>query len=136
MHQPTSYQRTGHASNSVTSVNDLISNLYSKAEQASSVDTLQKPIEIKLNPSDAVSNSDVVYNDNGDFNDNTWEFMGDSSEKRNNDEASLFSVEDDHLIGSSKLQLNNFVDFYSRLMDELCFIAEVHIERLKVCARK
>ncbi|CAA2984413.1 Oligopeptide transporter 5 [Olea europaea subsp. europaea] len=131
MHQPTSYQRTGHASNSVTSVNDLISNLYSKAEQASSVDTLQKPIEIKLNPSDAVSNSDVVYNDNGDFNDNTWEFMGASSEKRNNDEASLFSVEDDHLIGSSKLQLNNFVDFYSRLMDELCFIAEVHIERLK-----
>ncbi|CAI9764759.1 unnamed protein product [Fraxinus pennsylvanica] len=131
MHQPTSYQRNGHTSNSVISINDLISNLYSQTKQASSVDTVQKPIEIKLSPSDAVSNSDVVHNDSGDFDDNTWEFMDASSGKRNNDEASLFSVEGDHLISSSKLQLNNFVDYYSRLMDELCFIAEVHIERLK-----
>lgn len=136
MHQPTSYQRNSHASNSVISINDLLSNLYSQAEQASSVDTMQKPIEIKLSPSDAVSNSDIVHNDDGGFDDNTWEFTDNFSEKRNNDEAYLFSVEDDHLVSSSKLELNNFVDFYYRLKDELCFIAKVHIESLKVCSRK
>ncbi|KAL2532134.1 hypothetical protein Adt_05485 [Abeliophyllum distichum] len=131
MHQSTSNQRNGHASDSVISISDLISNLYSQAEQATSVDTVQKQTEIKFSPSDAVSNSDVMHNDDGDFDDNTWEFTDAFSQKRNNNEASLYNVVDEHLISSSKLKLNNFVDFYYRLRNELCFIAKGHIESLK-----
>ncbi|GFP93163.1 hypothetical protein PHJA_001460600 [Phtheirospermum japonicum] len=124
MHQSTD-QRNSHTSTRIISVNDLISSLYSQAEQTSFVNPVEKPAKTQLSLSDAVSRSIIVNHDDF-FDDNSWNFK-DASQKRVDTEASLCSNED----ASSKLKLNDYLDFYSRLKEELCFVAKCQLERLK-----
>ncbi|XP_057763713.1 uncharacterized protein LOC130985005 isoform X2 [Salvia miltiorrhiza] len=124
-------KRSDHIASSVNSINDMISNLYSQAEQTSSTNTEHNLIESQLNPSSVVSSSNLV-DDGGDDDDddNSWDFK-DASEVRFDSEAPLTSTGDAYMSQSSKLKLDNYLDFYSKLKEELCFVVKHHIDRMK-----
>ncbi|KAL3623991.1 hypothetical protein CASFOL_032807 [Castilleja foliolosa] len=124
MHQSTD-QRNSHTPTKIISVNDLISSLYSQAEQTSIINPVQQPANTQSSLSDAVSGS-IIVNHDDHLDDDSWDFK-DASQKRVDTEESLFSNED----ASSKLKLNNYLDFYSRLKGELCLVAKCQLERLK-----
>ncbi|KAG8391005.1 hypothetical protein BUALT_Bualt01G0143000 [Buddleja alternifolia] len=123
MHQSTSDQRNSHTPTTV--ISDLISSLYSQAEQTSSVNTVEKPTTL----STAVLSSDLV-NDADHLDDNSWGFQ-DATQTTLDTEASLFNSGDTYLSISSKLKLSNYLDFYSILKEELCLSAKCHIESIK-----
>lgn len=112
------------------SINDMIANLYSQAEQTS-VNTEHNLTESQLNQSSVVSSSNLVAGGGGDDDDSSWDFK-DASEMRFDSEASLTSTVDPYRSKSSKLKLDNYLDFYSKLKEELCFVIKNHIDRLKV----
>ncbi|KAL7157758.1 hypothetical protein ABFS83_02G098300 [Erythranthe nasuta] len=128
MHQSTSDQRNSHTPTSVISINDLISSLYSQTEQTSIVNTVQNPTETQLGLSSAASDSNIE--DDEDLDDDSWDFK-DASQTIVDSAASNSSIGDTYMSISSKLKLNNYLDFYSKLKEELCFVAQFHIESLK-----
>ncbi|KAI3472332.1 hypothetical protein Pfo_031232 [Paulownia fortunei] len=129
MHQSTSDKRSSHTPTAVFSINDLISSLYSQSEQTSSINTVQKPTKTQLSLSNAVSSSNIV-NDDDHLDDSSWDFK-DASQTRVDSEVSVSSIGDTCMSISSKLKLNNCLDFYSKLKEELCFVAKCHIASLK-----
>lgn len=115
----------------VNSINDMMSNLYSQTEKIS-INTQLNLTESQSNPSSVVSSSDLVNGGGGgDDDDSSWDFK-DASEMRFNNEASLASMGDPYGNNSSKLKLDNYLDFYSKLKEELCFTVKHRIDRLKV----
>ncbi|KAL0422019.1 UNVERIFIED_CONTAM: hypothetical protein Slati_3224800 [Sesamum latifolium] len=128
-YQSTSNQRNNHTPTTVMSINDLISNLYSQTEQISSISTVQTPSETQLSLSNAVSSPNRV-NDDDHLDHDSWDFK-DASETSFDSEASLYTVGNTHLSVSSRLKLNNHLDLYSKLKEELCFVTKCHIESLK-----
>lgn len=132
MCQYTSDQRHNHTATTV-SINDLISNLYIQAEQTSLINTAQNATDTQSNLSSAFSSSNVV-NDDDNLDDSSWDFK-DASQMTVESEASLSSMGDTYMSVSSKLKLNSYLDFYSKLKKELCFVAKCHIENLKVCVK-
>ncbi|KAL0357340.1 UNVERIFIED_CONTAM: hypothetical protein Scaly_1419700 [Sesamum calycinum] len=128
-YQSTSDQRNNHTPTTVMSINDLISNLYSQTEQISSISTVQKPSKTRLSLSNAVSSPNRV-NDDDHLDHDSWDFK-DASQTRFDSEASLHGVGNTDLSVSSRLKLNNHLDFYSKLKEELCFVTKCQIESLK-----
>ncbi|CAK9160131.1 unnamed protein product [Ilex paraguariensis] len=131
MHQPVSHPRNVQRQGSTISINDLISNLYSQAEQIPSVGTMEKQTVNELSSTERMFDSNSV--DGGDdFGDGSWEFKDASSQTRAENQTFFLSLGDAHQNISPKLKLNNYVDFYCKLKDELCFVARCHLDGLKV----
>ncbi|PIN12260.1 hypothetical protein CDL12_15132 [Handroanthus impetiginosus] len=132
MHQATSNQRNSGTPTSVISISDLISSLYSQAELTSSINNIEKLTTAPLSLPDVVSGSNLV--NDGDHHDySSWDFK-DASQKRVNGESSARSVGETYPSIHSELKLNNYLDFYSKLKEELCFVAKCHLETLKQAA--
>ncbi|XP_073312354.1 uncharacterized protein [Primulina huaijiensis] len=118
-----------HTSKSVISINDLISSLYNQTEKTS-INTTQEPNTVELNLSSSMTSSNL--GNGGDHrDDNSSDFKDAFSQRSWDNEASLYSFGDAHLQTSSKMKLNNHLDFYSKLKEALCFVSKNHIERLK-----
>lgn len=133
MPQSSFERKSNHTATKVVSINDLIFNLYSQSEQSSSINPAQNPNGTLLDLPSTVSSSNVV-NDDDLLDDSSWDFK-DASEMRAESEASHSSMADGYTSISVKLKLNSYLDFYTKLKDELCFVAKHHIESLKVCIR-
>ncbi|KAA8536878.1 hypothetical protein F0562_029356 [Nyssa sinensis] len=104
--------------------------IFIQAPQIPSVDSTQKPTENGFNSVGTVSDLNLVNGDD-DFDDSSWEFKDGSSQTGAKDQTSLLSPGDAHHNYSNKLKLDNYVDFYCRLKDELCFVARCHLDSLK-----
>ena len=129
-HQSIPAKKSDHIASSVNSISDMISNLYSQAEQTSSLKTEHNLSESQLNPLSVVSSSDLVDNDDDD-DDGSWDFK-DASGMGFDIKASLTSTGDAYMSKSSKLKLDSYLAFYLKLKEELCFIGKNHIDGLKV----
>ncbi|XP_009791751.1 uncharacterized protein [Nicotiana sylvestris] len=125
-----SYSKNDRSPDSNISINDLISNLYSQAEQISPSHSVQVPNSISDNPQDSVSNSNLV-NGEDDLDDGEWEFKEGSSPMRTDNDTSLLTSEDPPKKSFSKLNLDNYLDLYSKLRKELCCHAKRHLDELK-----
>ncbi|XP_047946543.1 uncharacterized protein LOC125192909 isoform X2 [Salvia hispanica] len=128
-HQSIPAKKSDHIASSVNSISDMISNLYSQAEQTSSLKTEHNLSESQLNPLSVVSSSDLVDNDDDD-DDGSWDFK-DASGMGFDIKASLTSTGDAYMSKSSKLKLDSYLAFYLKLKEELCFIGKNHIDGLK-----
>ncbi|KAK4739215.1 hypothetical protein R3W88_002912 [Solanum pinnatisectum] len=122
-----SYSKNDRSPDSNLSINDLISNLYSKAEQTSPV---QVPNSSSFNPQDSVSNSNLLNGDD-DLDDGEWEFKDGSPQMRIYNDISLLTSEDPPQRSLSNLNLDNYLDLYSKLRNKLCFHAKCHLDDLK-----
>ncbi|KAG8648260.1 hypothetical protein MANES_09G166100v8 [Manihot esculenta] len=112
------------------SINDLISSLYSQAEQSTSVNDEQSLNDNGLNSTKIVIPSNLA-NANHDIDDDSWEFQDASTGARNEDQTSVLGLEQSHAKYSTKIELNDFVEFFSNLKKELHYIALCHLENLK-----
>ncbi|KAF8392434.1 hypothetical protein HHK36_022776 [Tetracentron sinense] len=117
----------------IISFNDLISNLYSQAEQIPGVDSTRKPTENELGLAQTGLDSNSV-NGEDDFDGNSWEFKDAFMETRDEGQTSVFGLGDNHPKIPTESKLKNFVDFYCRLKDESCFVVLFHLDCLKVGA--
>ncbi|XP_042060015.1 uncharacterized protein LOC121804510 isoform X1 [Salvia splendens] len=132
-HQSIPAKKSDHIASTVDSISDMISNLYSQAEQTSSIKTEHNLSGSQLNLPSVVSSSDLVDNDDNDDDDDdggSWDFK-DASEIGFDSQASLTSGEDAYMSKSSKLKLDSYLAFYLKLKEELCFIGKNHIDGLK-----
>jgi hypothetical protein len=109
------------------SINDLISSLYSQAEH----DTGQNPSGSGLSPANVVIESNLA-GDSDDFDDDSWEFKDASSGIRAEDQASFIGLGEPNTKYSTKIELNDYVDFFCKLKEELHFLALCHLDNLKV----
>ncbi|XP_057498745.1 uncharacterized protein LOC130783211 isoform X3 [Actinidia eriantha] len=99
-YKPSSYHGNGiNSQGSNISIHDLLSNLYSQAEQIPCAD----------NTAELIGNG-----------------LGSSV-----DQTSLCSLDDANEEFSTKLKLNNHLDFYCKLKDELSFVCRCHLYSLK-----
>jgi hypothetical protein len=114
-----------------TSINDLISSLYSQAEQNASVNNTPKASDHEVHSTPTVFESDLVNGDD-DFDDDSWDFKAAVSGTRAEDQTSDIDLGDSQKKLSTTLELNDCVDFYCKLKDELCSIALCHLDNLKV----
>ncbi|MCD7453737.1 hypothetical protein HAX54_021969 [Datura stramonium] len=124
-----SYSKNDKSPDSIISINDLISNLYSKAEQISPVHSVQVPNSISDSPQDSVPNSNLL-NGEDDLDDGEWEFKDGSSQMRLDDDISLLTSEDPPQRNLSNLNLD-YLDLYTKLRNELCYHAKCHLDDLK-----
>eukprot|EP00258_Populus_trichocarpa_P023456 XP_024439475.1 dentin sialophosphoprotein isoform X1 [Populus trichocarpa] len=108
------------------SINDLISSLYSQAEH----DTGQNPSGSGLSPANVVIESNLA-GDSDDFDDDSWEFKDASSGIRAEDQASFIGLGEPNTKYSTKIELNDYVDFFCKLKEELHFLALCHLDNLK-----
>ncbi|KAL3814695.1 hypothetical protein ACJIZ3_015963 [Penstemon smallii] len=127
VHQSTSDPKSSLTPTPVISVNDLISSLYSQAEQPS-ISSVKIPTKFELNFSNEVSSSNQE-NDDDSLDDNSWDFKDAFSQTEIYNETSCNSFADPSI--SSKLKLNDCLDFYSKLKEELCLVAKCHFDSLK-----
>lgn len=134
LHMPTIFVGNGVNGSNSTSIafNDLISSLYNQAEQTSPAKNVQKPVENGFNSASLGSNSDLVSDD--DWDENGWEFKDAFSEARTKDLNSGSEIVTTHKEFAAGLKPENFVDFYSRLKEESCFLILRHLDCLKVSA--
>ncbi|KAK9293274.1 hypothetical protein L1049_021266 [Liquidambar formosana] len=94
------------------------------------VDSTQKTIVNGLISTQTVLDSNLV-NDDNDFDDSSWEFKDAVLDAKAKDRTSVLSHGDTHQNVSTKLKVENYVDFYSKLKDESCLIALCHLDSLK-----
>ena len=113
------------------SINDLISSLYSQSEKNASLNHISNPSENGLPSSQTEVCSNLVNGDN-DFDDDSWEFKGDISGTRGENQKSPLGFGDSYEKYSTKTGLNDYVDVYSKLTAELCFVALSHLDNMKV----
>uniref|UniRef100_A0A2N9EVN7 Synergin gamma C-terminal domain-containing protein n=1 Tax=Fagus sylvatica TaxID=28930 RepID=A0A2N9EVN7_FAGSY len=113
-----------------TSINDLISSLYSQAKQNASVNNTPKASDHEVHSTPTVFESDLVNGDD-DFDDDSWDFKAAVSGTRAEDQTSDIDLGDSQKKLSTTLELNDCVDFYCKLKDELCLIALCHLDNLK-----
>ncbi|KAM3378187.1 hypothetical protein P3S68_010600 [Capsicum galapagoense] len=125
-----SYLKNDRSRASNISINDLISNLYSEAEQISPVHSVQVPNSISVGPQDSVSSSNLL-NGEDDLDDDEWEFKDGSSQMNSYNDISLLTSEDPPQRSFSSLNLDNCLNLYSKLRNELCYHAKCHLDDLK-----
>ncbi|KAK9161225.1 hypothetical protein Syun_007566 [Stephania yunnanensis] len=114
--------------NSDISFNDLISNLYSQAEHAPAVSST---LESNTGEGHTDSNFDPV-NDEADFGEDSWEFKDAFSDSILENQSSVLDMRFEATKSFSlDSQSVNFVDFYSKLKEELYFIALRHVDDIK-----
>ncbi|KAL3516105.1 hypothetical protein ACH5RR_023007 [Cinchona calisaya] len=130
MLQPSSSKGNSYNPNSAISINDLISNLYSQAEPISPVGSMQEPVVNGLDLSDSFSGPNLVPASD-DVDSNSWEFKDAIFQSEAENGSSLSENEDVHQRSSGKLKLQILINFYSKLQDELYFIAKGHLASLK-----
>ncbi|KAF3944434.1 hypothetical protein CMV_029092 [Castanea mollissima] len=111
------------------SINDLISTLYSQAEQHASVNNMPKESDHETHSTSTVFESDLGNSD--DFDDDSWDFKDAISGTRAEDQTSDIDLVDSQKKPSSTLELNDCVDFFCKLKGELCSIALCHLDNLK-----
>jgi hypothetical protein len=112
-------------------INDLISSLYSQAEQNTAIINGQNPSGNGLSLINATMESNLA-GDNDDFDDDSWEFKVASSGTRAEDQASFIGLGEANTDCSSKTELNDYVDFFCKLKEELHCLALCHLDNLKV----
>ncbi|MBA0742488.1 hypothetical protein Gogos_015539, partial [Gossypium gossypioides] len=110
------------------SINDLISSLYSQSETNTSLNPISNP-ENGLLSSQIDVGSSLVNGDN--FDDDSWEFKGAVSGTGGENQNSSFSFGDSYEKYTIKTELNDYLDLYSKLTTELCFVALSHLENMK-----
>ncbi|XP_031281329.1 uncharacterized protein LOC116139819, partial [Pistacia vera] len=122
---------------SSVSISDLITSLYSQAEQNTPVNHTQNPSEKGFNSVQKVVDSNLADGDgDGDFDDDSWEFKGAVS-RTVDDQISVPGLGDSHVRHSTKvepkklIEQKDYADFYSELEDELLFVAQYHLDNLK-----
>lgn len=125
---PTTRDSTKKSSLSNISINDLISSLYSQAEQNTSVNPIQTPSDDRLG---STQKAVLVDDDDGDFDDDSWEFKGSLSRSIGESQTSTPADEDSHIRYSTDVELQEYADFYSKLKDELYVVARCHLDNLK-----
>ncbi|EOY11361.1 Uncharacterized protein TCM_026571 isoform 1 [Theobroma cacao] len=130
IHKPTSPITVMEDTHSNISINDLISSLYSQAEKNASLNHISNPSEDGLLSSQTVVGSNLV-NDDSDFNDDSWEFKGADSGTQGENQNSLHGYGDSYEKYSTKTWLDEYVDFYSKMATELCFVALIHLDNMK-----
>ncbi|XP_039029688.1 uncharacterized protein LOC120163962 [Hibiscus syriacus] len=113
-----------------TSINDLISSLYSQADKKAPLNQISEPSENGLLSSHIVVGSDLANGDNN-FDDDSWEFKDAVSGTRGENRNSSFGFGESYETYSTKTKLNDYVDFYSKLTSELCFVALSHLDIMK-----
>ncbi|XVF41945.1 hypothetical protein PTKIN_Ptkin01aG0321400 [Pterospermum kingtungense] len=128
--KPTSLSDGMKNTHSNISINDLISSLYSQAEKNASLNHISNPSDNGLPSSQTEVGSNLVHGDD-DFNDDSWEFKGAISGTRGENQDSPLDFGDSHDEFSTKTGLNDYVDFYSKLTAELCFVALSHLDNMK-----
>ncbi|KAA3472678.1 myb-like protein U [Gossypium australe] len=111
------------------SINDLISSLYSQSETNTSLNPISNPSENGLLSSQIDVGSSLVNGDN--FDDDSWEFKGAVSGTGGENQNSSFSFGDSYEKHTIKTELNDYLDLYSKLTTELCFVALSHLENMK-----
>lgn len=112
-------------------ISDLISSLYSQAEQNTSVNHAQNPNENGFGSCKTLMSLNLA-NDNDNFDDDSWEFKDASSGTKAEDQASVPGLGESQTKCSTKIELNDYVDFFSKLKEELQFVALFHLDNLKV----
>lgn len=110
------------------SINDLISSLYNQADQNTSVNHMQSPCEDHLGSTQKA----VLIDDDGDFDDDSWEFKGSFSTSIGESQISTPADGDTHVKYSTNVEQKEYADFYSKLKDELYAVARCHLDNLKV----
>ncbi|OMO62506.1 hypothetical protein CCACVL1_22783 [Corchorus capsularis] len=130
VHQPTSARAVMKDTHSNISINDLISSLYSQAEKNASINHISNPSGNELHSSQTVVGSNLVNGDD-DFDDDSWDFKGAVSGTREENQNSQLSSGDSYEKYSTKLGLNDYVDFYSKLTAELCSVSLIHLDKMK-----
>ncbi|XAR52584.1 hypothetical protein NMG60_11020730 [Bertholletia excelsa] len=126
-----SHPRSGvYGQGSNVSIHDLISNLYSQAAQTYSVNNTGKLPGNGLEFSDEVLNTGSENGDN-DFDDASWEFKDAAPLARAIEPISVHIPGDALEISPTKSNPTNYVDFYSKLKDELLFVCRCHLNGLK-----
>lgn len=128
--ESTSDKRDSPSPSASFSINDLISSLYSQAEQTP-INALEKPSENEFSFSGRISSS-TQGNDVDRFEDSIWD-LKDVHQASSGSEIAPAVIEETQLNISSNLKLNNTLDFYVGLKEQLCFVIKHHIEQLKVC---
>ncbi|MBA0787614.1 hypothetical protein Gotri_027425, partial [Gossypium trilobum] len=111
------------------SINDLISSLYSQSETNTSLNPISHPSENGLLSSQIDVGSSLINGDN--FDDDSWEFKGAVSGTGGENQNSSFSFGDSYEKYTIKTELNDYLDLYSKLTTELCFVALSHLENMK-----
>ncbi|KAL1074673.1 hypothetical protein V6Z11_D11G305600 [Gossypium hirsutum] len=111
------------------SINDLISSLYSQSETNTSLNPISNPSENGLLSSQIDVGSSLVNGDS--FDDDSWEFKGAVSGTGGENQNSSFSFGDSYEKYTIKTELNDYLDLYSKLTTELCFVALSHLENMK-----
>ncbi|XP_039048791.1 uncharacterized protein LOC120189639 [Hibiscus syriacus] len=112
------------------SINDLISSLYSQAEKKAPLNQISEPSENGLLSSHIVMGSDFA-NGYNNFDDDSWEFKGAVSGTRGENRNSPFGFGESYEKYSTKTELNDYVDLYSKLTSELCFVTLSHLDNMK-----
>ncbi|XWS58211.1 hypothetical protein CRYUN_Cryun08bG0015200 [Craigia yunnanensis] len=130
IHKPTSLRAGMKDTHSNISIKDLVSNLYSQSEKNASLNHISNPRENGLPSSQMEVGSNLVNGDN-DFDDDSWEFKGVISGTRGGNQESPLGFGDSYEKYSTKTRLNDYVDVYSKLTAELCFVALSHLENMK-----
>ncbi|TKY52210.1 hypothetical protein E2542_SST23730 [Spatholobus suberectus] len=102
-----------------------------ESERKTSFNHAPQVYENGLLSSPTVLNSDLTNGDD-DFEDDSWEFKDAISETRSQDHASTLDHRDLPLTQlSTKLEQIDYVEFYSKLKDELCNYVLFHLQNLK-----
>ncbi|KAJ6757212.1 hypothetical protein OIU74_026457 [Salix koriyanagi] len=83
-----------------------------------------------LSPANVVIESNLAGNSD-DFDDDSWEFKDASSVIRAEDQASFIGLGEPNTKYSTKIELNDCVDFFCKLKEELHFLALCHLDNLK-----
>ncbi|XVF06114.1 hypothetical protein REPUB_Repub06bG0019900 [Reevesia pubescens] len=130
IHKPTSPRAGMKDTHSNISISDLISSLYSQADKKASLNHISIPSENGLLSSQMDVGSNLVNGDN-DSDDGSWEFKGAVPGTRGENQNPLLSFGDSYEKYSTKLGQNDYVDFYSKLTAELCFVALSHLDKMK-----
>ncbi|KAD5960561.1 hypothetical protein E3N88_12033 [Mikania micrantha] len=112
------------------SINDILSDLYSQAQpmnsdgeedllQSTSQEYASHVVDDKDKGNDNDNNNDNNNDNDDDFNDDSWEYKDASFQLKKENQNSF------------KKKLNNCMDFYSNLKDDLCVVASQHLHSLK-----
>ncbi|KAJ7973374.1 Nucleolar GTPase [Quillaja saponaria] len=121
---PSSYPR-----NSIKVNNDDDDDSWEFKDANYSTNYTPKAIEDGLQTSPIILDSNLGNVDDDDFEGNSWEFKDTFSGTRSQDQASISGNSSEQL--TTKLELVDYVDFYCKFKDELCYGALCHIDNLK-----
>ncbi|XP_020540330.1 uncharacterized protein LOC105647554 isoform X2 [Jatropha curcas] len=83
-----------------------------------------------LDPTKTIMASSLA-NGNHDFDDDSWEFQDASTGSRAEDQTSVLGLGEPLTKHNTQTELNDFVEFFSKLKEELHYVLLFHLENLK-----